>query len=158
MVNVHNFGINTVSDYAENSITLLPEPAFEYPELISLDMNDCPDIAQTLCVTATALKIPFVITGLHTLKVKETDRLVALQNELLKLGAKTHITVEKIESSEFTEPEENISIATYNDHRMAMAFAPFALVKELNIENEDVVEKSYPEFWEDFRTVTQEIE
>lgn len=148
------FGINTVSDYAENSITLLPEPAFEYPDLISLDMNDCPDIAQTLCVTATALKIPFVITGLHTLKVKETDRLVALQNELLKIGAKTYITAEKIESSEFIEPEDNISIATYNDHRMAMAFAPFALVKELNIENEDVVEKSYPEFWEDFEKVT----
>jgi len=152
------FGINTVSDYAENSISLLPEPAFEYPELISLDMNDCPDIAQTLCVTATALKIPFVITGLHTLKVKETDRLVALQNELLKIGGKTHITVEKIESSEFIEPEENISIATYNDHRMAMAFAPFALIKELNIENEDVVEKSYPEFWEDFKSVTKETE
>jgi len=149
------FGINTVSDYAENSISLLPEPAFEYPELITLDMNDCPDIAQTLCVTATALKIPFEITGLHTLKVKETDRLVALQNELLKIGAKTHITVEKIESSEFIEPEENISIATYNDHRMAMAFAPFALIKELNIENEDVVEKSYPEFWEDFAKVTK---
>ena len=148
------FRINTVSDYAENSISLLPEPAFEYPELITLDMNDCPDIAQTLCVTATALKIPFEITGLHTLKVKETDRLVALQNELLKIGAKTHITVEKIESSEFIEPEENISIATYNDHRMAMAFAPFALIKELNIENEDVVEKSYPEFWEDFAKVT----
>lgn len=149
------FGINTVSDYAENSISLLPEPAFEYPELITLDMNDCPDIAQTLCVTATALKIPFEITGLHTLKVKETDRLVALQNELLKIGAKTHITVEKIESSEFIEPEENISIATYNDHRMAMAFAPFALIKELNIENEDVVEKSYPEFWVDFAKVTK---
>lgn len=148
------FGINTVSDYAESSISLLPEPAFQYPELITLDMNDCPDIAQTLCVTATALKIPFEITGLHTLKVKETDRLVALQNELLKIGAKTHITVEKIESSEFIEPEENISIATYNDHRMAMAFAPFALIKELNIENEDVVEKSYPEFWEDFAKVT----
>ena len=148
------FGINTVSDYAESSISLLPEPAFEYPELITLDMNDCPDIAQTLCVTATALKIPFEITGLHTLKVKETDRLVALQNELLKIGAKTHITVEKIESSEFIEPEENISIATYKDHRMAMAFAPFALIKELNIENEDVVEKSYPEFWEDFAKVT----
>lgn len=148
------FGINTVSDYAENSISLLPEPTFEYPELISIDMNDCPDIAQTLCVTATALKIPFVITGLHTLKVKETDRLVALQNELLKIGAKTYITAEKIESSEFIEPEDNISIATYNDHRMAMAFAPFALVKELNIENEDVVEKSYPEFWEDFEKVT----
>lgn len=151
------FGINTVSDYAENSISLLPEPAFEYPELITLDMNDCPDIAQTLCVTATALKIPFEITGLHTLKVKETDRLVALQNELLKIGAKTHITVEKIESSEFIEPQENISIATYNDHRMAMAFAPFALIKELNIENEDVVEKSYPEFWEDFAKVTNNI-
>lgn len=152
------FGINTVSDYAENSISLLPEPTFEYPELISIDMNDCPDIAQTLCVTATALKIPFVITGLHTLKVKETDRLVALQNELLKIGAKTYITAEKIESSEFIEPEDSISIATYNDHRMAMAFAPFALIKELNIENEDVVEKSYPEFWEDFQTVTKEAE
>ncbi|HBR10756.1 MAG TPA: 3-phosphoshikimate 1-carboxyvinyltransferase [Chryseobacterium sp.] len=152
------FGINTVSDYAENSISLLPEPTFEFPESISIDMNDCPDIAQTLCVTATALKIPFVITGLHTLKVKETDRLVALQNELLKIGAKTYITAEKIESSEFIEPEDNISIATYNDHRMAMAFAPFALIKELNIENEDVVEKSYPEFWEDFQTVTKEAE
>lgn len=150
------FGINTVSDYAENSISLLPEPAFEYPELITLNMNDCPDIAQTLCVTAAALKIPFVITGLHTLKVKETDRLVALQNELLKIGAKTHITVDKIESCEFIEPEDNISIATYNDHRMAMAFAPFALVKELNIENEEVVEKSYPEFWEDFAEVTNQ--
>lgn len=148
------FGINTVSDYAENSISLLPDPAFKYPELVTLDMNDCPDIAQTLCVTAAALKIPFVITGLHTLKVKETDRLVALQNELLKIGAKTNITIEKIESSEFLEPEENISISTYNDHRMAMAFAPFALIKELNIENEEVVEKSYPEFWEDFAKVT----
>lgn len=152
------FGINTVSDYAENSISLLPEPAFEFPEFITVNMNDCPDIAQTLCVTATALKIPFEITGLHTLKVKETDRLVALQNELVKIGAKTNITGDKIESSEFVEPEENISIATYNDHRMAMAFAPFALIKELNIENEDVVEKSYPEFWEDFATVTQETE
>lgn len=152
------FGINTVSDYAENSISLLPEPAFEFPEFITVNMNDCPDIAQTLCVTATALKIPFEITGLHTLKVKETDRLVALQNELVKIGAKTNITGDKIESSEFVEPEENISIATYNDHRMAMAFAPFALIKELNIENEDVVEKSYPEFWEDFATVAQETE
>ncbi|MCG2794158.1 MAG: 3-phosphoshikimate 1-carboxyvinyltransferase [Weeksellaceae bacterium] len=152
------FGINTVSDYAENSISLLPESAFEFPEFITVNMNDCPDIAQTLCVTATALKIPFEITGLHTLKVKETDRLVALQNELVKIGAKTNITEDKIESSEFVEPEENISIATYNDHRMAMAFAPFALIKALNIENEDVVEKSYPEFWEDFATVTQETE
>lgn len=84
--------------------------------------------------------------------------MVALQNELLKIGGKTHITVEKIESSEFIEPEENISIATYNDHRMAMAFAPFALIKELNIENKDVVEKSYPEFWEDFKSVTKETE
>lgn len=152
------FGINTVSDYAENSISLLPEPAFEFPEFITVNMNDCPDIAQTLCVTATALKIPFEITGLHTLKVKETDRLVALQNELVKIGAKTNITEDKIESSEFVKPEENISISTYNDHRMAMAFAPFALIKALNIENEDVVEKSYPEFWEDFATVTQETE
>ena len=97
------------------------------------DRNDCPDIAQTLCVTATALNIPFTITGLQTLKVKETDRLLALKNELFKIGCIAEITDDSIKSVKFFAPNENISIETYNDHRMAMSFAPFCLVKELNI-------------------------
>ncbi len=116
-------------------------------------MNNCPDIAQTLCVTAAALKIPFEISGLGTLRVKETDRLQALYNELKKLGAETQITDLTIESVSFGEPEDNISIKTYQDHRMAMSFAPYCLIGELNIEDEDVVEKSYPMFWNDLADI-----
>lgn len=147
------FGVNTISEGAESRISLLPESTFKYPEIIQLDMNDCPDIAQTLCVTATALKIPFEITGLATLKVKETDRLLALKNELFKIGCIAEITENSIVSQKFFEPNENISIETYNDHRMAMSFAPFSLIKELTIENPEVVEKSYPEFWEDLEQI-----
>ncbi|MBF1149123.1 MAG: 3-phosphoshikimate 1-carboxyvinyltransferase, partial [Cloacibacterium normanense] len=107
--------------------------------------------------TCVALKLPFEISGLGTLKVKETDRLVALQNELEKIGCKTEITENSIKSLEFFEPENDISIATYNDHRMAMSFAPFALVKELDIQNEGVVEKSYPDFWTDFFEITEKL-
>ncbi|MDP2454383.1 MULTISPECIES: 3-phosphoshikimate 1-carboxyvinyltransferase [unclassified Kaistella] len=151
------FGVNTISQGSESKISLMPESTFVFPEEISLDMNDCPDIAQTLCVTATALQIPFKITGLSTLKVKETDRLVALKNELFKIGCITEITENSIHSTKFFEPNEDPSIATYDDHRMAMSFAPFCLIKPLTIENKNVVEKSYPQFWEDFQTVTEPI-
>ncbi|WP_312078838.1 3-phosphoshikimate 1-carboxyvinyltransferase [Chryseobacterium sp.] len=143
------FGIKTIFNKEEHQLTLQPIEDFQFPEKIILDMNDCPDIAQTLCVTASALKIPFEISGLGTLKVKETDRLLALHQELKKLGTETEITDLIIKSVNFNESEESISIKTYQDHRMAMAFAPFCLVKELNIEDENVVEKSYPMFWED---------
>ncbi len=143
------FGIKTTFTEEEQKITLQPIDNFKFPEKIVLDMNNCPDIAQTLCVTAAALKIPFEISGLGTLKVKETDRLLALHNELKKLGTETEITDLTIKSLEFKDAEENISIKTYQDHRMAMSFAPFCLIKHLNIEDESVVEKSYPMFWED---------
>jgi 3-phosphoshikimate 1-carboxyvinyltransferase len=143
------FGIKTIFSEDEHKLTLQPDLNFQFPEKIILDMNNCPDIAQTLCVTAAALKIPFEISGLGTLKVKETDRLLALHNELKKLGTETEITDLTIKSINFNEPEENISIKTYQDHRMAMSFAPFSLIKELKIEDEDVVEKSYPMFWKD---------
>lgn len=143
------FGINTVFTESEHKISLQPVPDFRFPEKIVLDMNNCPDIAQTLCVTASALKIPFEISGLGTLRVKETDRLLALYNELKKLGAETEITESAIKSVNFNDPEENISIKTYQDHRMAMSFAPFCLIKQLTIEDENVVEKSYPMFWKD---------
>ena len=151
------FGVNTISQGSESKISLMPESTFVFPEMISLDMNDCPDIAQTLCVTATALQIPFNITGLSTLKVKETDRLVALKNELFKIGCIAEITDETIYSTKFFEPNENTFIETYDDHRMAMSFAPFCLIKALTIENKNVVEKSYPQFWDDFQTVTEPI-
>ncbi|WP_027387570.1 3-phosphoshikimate 1-carboxyvinyltransferase [Chryseobacterium gregarium] len=141
------FGIKTSFTEDEHKLTLQPVENFQFPEKIVLDMNNCPDIAQTLCVTAAALKIPFEISGLGTLRVKETDRLLALYNELKKLGTETEITDLTIRSISFNEPEDNISIKTYQDHRMAMSFAPFCLIKELNIEEEDVVEKSYPMFW-----------
>ncbi|WP_426274387.1 3-phosphoshikimate 1-carboxyvinyltransferase [Chryseobacterium sp. S-02] len=147
------FGIRTVFTEDEHKITLQPDPNFQFPEKIVLDMNNCPDIAQTLCVTAAALKISFEISGLGTLRVKETDRLLALYNELKKLGTETKITDSTIQSTQFSEPEENISIKTYQDHRMAMSFAPFCLIKELDIEDENVVEKSYPMFWEDLSKI-----
>jgi len=147
------FGIKTVFSEDDHKITLEPQQDFSFPEKIVLDMNNCPDIAQTLCVTAAALKIPFEISGLGTLRVKETDRLQALYNELKKLGTETKITDLTIESVSFGEPEDNISIKTYQDHRMAMSFAPYCLIGELNIEDEDVVEKSYPMFWNDLADI-----
>lgn len=151
------FGIKTIFTEEEHQLTLQPIESFQFPEKIVLDMNNCPDIAQTLCVTASALKIPFEISGLGTLRVKETDRLLALYNELQKLGTETEITNSTIKSVSFNETQENISIKTYQDHRMAMSFAPFCLIKDINIEDENVVEKSYPMFWEDLKIILNQI-
>ena len=142
------FGIDTIFNENQQEITLIPKSNFSLPQSIQLNMNDCPDIAQTVCVTASALKIPFEIGGLATLKIKETDRLSALQNELKKIGCETEITDNSIKSVLYTNPEKNISIATYGDHRMAMAFAPYSLIQEIEIQNPEVVEKSFPDFWE----------
>ena len=142
------FGIDTIFNENQQKITLIPKSNFSLPQSIQLNMNDCPDIAQTVCVTAAALKIPFEISGLATLKIKETDRLSALQNELKKIGCETEITDNSIKSVLYTNPEKNISIATYGDHRMAMAFAPYSLIQEIEIQNPEVVEKSFPDFWE----------
>ena len=117
---------------------------------IQLDLSDAPDIAQTIAVTCYGLGIACDLTGLHTLKIKETDRLVALQNELLKLGAKIEITDKSLHLQKRTNPiHPNILIETYHDHRMAMAFAPLALLVPIRIQDADVVTKSYPEFWKD---------
>ncbi len=150
------FGVNTVSDTQEYEITLSKEPK-ELPESICLDLNDCPDITQTVCVAAAALKIPFEFTGLETLKIKETDRLTALQNELKKIGCITEITENSIKTVEFVNPDAEIIINTYNDHRMAMSFAPYCLIDRLTIENPGVVEKSYPKFWDDLSEILEEV-
>ena len=117
---------------------------------IKLDLSDAPDIAQTIAVTCFGLAVACDITGLHTLKIKETDRLVALKNELSKLGAKIEITEKSLHLQKRTNPiYPNVLIETYHDHRMAMAFAPLSLLVPIRIQDADVVTKSYPGFWED---------
>ena len=117
---------------------------------IKLDLSDAPDIAQTIAVTCFGLAVACDITGLHTLKIKETDRLVALKNELSKLGAKIEITDKSFHLQKRTNPiYPNVLIETYHDHRMAMAFAPLSLLVPIRIQDADVVTKSYPGFWED---------
>ena len=108
-------------------------------------------------MTAFGLQLSCEMVGLHTLKIKETDRLVALKMELEKLGASVDITNESLYLHEATQIHENITIATYKDHRMAMAFAPLALRVPLEIEKADVVSKSYPDFWKDLEKIGVEM-
>jgi 3-phosphoshikimate 1-carboxyvinyltransferase len=89
------------------------------------------------------------LTGLHTLKIKETDRLVALKTEIEKLGGQVAITDNSLTLKKAINWHQNVTIATYNDHRMAMAFAPLALKVPIIIEDSKVVSKSYPTFWDD---------
>jgi 3-phosphoshikimate 1-carboxyvinyltransferase len=117
---------------------------------LTWDFTDCPDLAQTICVVAAAKNITMHLTGLESLKVKETDRVVALQQELVKLGAR----LDEVEanhlytlSGSFEKEAACPEIETYDDHRMAMAFAPVGLLRELLIHEPGVVAKSYPSFW-----------
>ena len=123
---------------------------FEY------DFVDQPDLAQTFAVTCCLKNIPFHFKGVQSLKIKETNRIAALITELAKLG---YVLFEPAESElawtgERCEAANEISIATYDDHRMAMAFAPAALQMPISIEDPEVVSKSYPNFWEDFQQLT----
>lgn len=122
------------------------------------DFTNCPDLAQTVAVICAAKGIAAKFTGLESLKVKETDRVLALQNELKKIDADL---VEVIKNTEYQIVPSNtighikntILFETYDDHRMAMAFAPICMVQPITIHHPQVVAKSYPSFWEDFRKV-----
>ena len=125
------------------------------PAGFKADLTPSPDLAQTIAVTCFGLGIACHLTGLHTLKIKETDRLVALQNELTKLGAVVHITQDTLllESHEiaFGNRTQDIEIATYDDHRMAMAFGVLAELFSVTIQDPMVVTKSYPAFYSDLK-------
>ena len=125
------------------------------PAGFKADLTPSPDLAQTIAVTCFGLGIACHLTGLHTLKIKETDRLVALQNELTKLGAVVHITQDTlvIESHEiaFGNRTQDIEIATYDDHRMAMAFGVLAELFCITIQDPMVVTKSYPAYYSDLK-------
>ena len=122
-----------------------------------LDLTSMPDIAQTIAVSCFGLGIPCTLFGLHTLKIKESDRLVALKEELSKVGAKIEVTDNSLHLRSGSSFCEGMSISTYNDHRMALAFAPLAIKIPLIIEDSAVVSKSYPTYWEDLKTLQFEI-
>lgn len=125
---------------------------------IGWDFTDCPDLAQTVAVCCAMKSIPLSLTGIESLKIKETDRVYALQTELKKLGAelkeieKDHLY--KVSRIADWSAAETPSIHTYDDHRMAMAFAPVGMLHPVIIEEPGVVVKSYPGYWKDLATVT----
>lgn len=147
-------GVETHFD--EGKITLVKNQN-PIKQNIKLDLNSAPDIAQTIAVSAFGLGIECQLTGLHTLKIKETDRLEALKKELSKLGAVISVTNGTLHLHPSKSFLSNQIVATYNDHRMAMAFAPLAIKMNLSIENAEVVSKSYPNFWSDLKILGFEI-
>ena len=149
-----NFGVETIFN-SNNSITISKINNCQL-SIINCQLNSSPDIAQTIAVTCFGLGIACHLTGLHTLKIKETDRLQALKNELEKLGTIVSITDDSLclePSTAHFVIARNVAISTYQDHRMAMAFAPLALKTTIIIEDAEVVSKSYPTFWEDLKSI-----
>ncbi|MFS4494887.1 3-phosphoshikimate 1-carboxyvinyltransferase [Maribacter sp. 2308TA10-17] len=120
---------------------------------VQYDLANAPDIAQTIAVTCFGLGISCILTGLHTLKIKETDRLEALHTELSKLGAVIFVSDEDLTLAPSTDIKSDIAIDTYNDHRMAMAFAPLAMRTSIILNDAEVVSKSYPDYWKDLKTL-----
>lgn len=143
-----NFGVETT--FGENTITLkkVSEPK---TETVAFDLANAPDIAQSIAVTTFGLGMGCHLTGLHTLKIKETDRLEALHTELSKFGADISVTDKSLTIKPSTNLNGDVAVDTYNDHRMAMAFAPLAMKTALYINDAGVVSKSYPDFWEDLK-------
>jgi 3-phosphoshikimate 1-carboxyvinyltransferase len=156
LVNLYK-AMGVKSQFNGNQLTLNKQANFNYQD-VTFDLNNTPDIAQTIVVTCLGLGIGCHLTGLHTLKIKETDRLEALRIELTKLGANISVTNDSLTLVATKKINPNITIATYNDHRMAMAFAPLALRVPIYIENAEVVSKSYPDFWEDLKSLGFAIE
>ncbi len=159
---MQNFGVETVFYKNQVQLTKLPQakPFFEW------DFLPCPDIAQTLAVICGGLGVHGLFTGLETLYIKETDRIAALQHELAKIHvffSKLPARFSKKADKQYYMVEGKAEVAgspvfqTYDDHRMAMAFAPLAMLGEIRIEHPTVVEKSYPAFWEDLKKLGFEI-
>ncbi|HZH72538.1 MAG TPA: 3-phosphoshikimate 1-carboxyvinyltransferase [Mariniphaga sp.] len=156
------FKLFGITSSQKNEGVLIEKTNEVIPDNLQLDFIENPDVAQTIACLCVSLKVPFHFTGLKTLKIKETDRIAALQNELKKFGA---LIIEPAEGElswdgriDSSIVEEVPVIKTYNDHRMAMAFAPMALSgNEIRIDDPMVVTKSYPRFWDDLKKVGFEV-
>ncbi len=145
-----SFGIETKF---ENNKVVLSKTEDKLPKDFSWDLSNAPDIAQTIAVTCFGLGIGCELSGLHTLKIKETDRLEALHTELTKLGASITVTDKSLSLKPTSIINEDVAIDTYNDHRMAMAFAPLAIKSGIIINDAGVVSKSYPDYWTDLKNL-----
>ena len=145
------FGIETIF---EDDQIILKKNKISLPKNIHLDLRDNPDLAQTIIITCLGLGIDCTLEGLHTLKIKETDRLFALKNEIEKFEVdKVEITENSITLENNSDLKHDVTIDTYNDHRMAMSFAPLSLLLPIKINNPEVVTKSYVNFWNDLESL-----
>ena len=141
-----NFGVKTF--FKNDEIILKRSKSHRMKKFIELDLIENPDLAQTIIVTSLGLSIHTKLTGLNTLKIKETDRLVALKNEISKFNTDVIIDDQSIEINNFPKAlPENIEIDTYHDHRMALAFSPLSVLVKLVINDYGVISKSFPEYW-----------
>ena len=145
------FGIETLFD---NDQIILRKNKIDLPKSINLNLKDSPDLAQTIIVTCLGLGVDCTLDGLHTLKIKETDRLIALKNEIEKFNVdNVEITENSITLENNSNLKHEVIIETYNDHRMAMSFAPLSLIVPIKINNPEVVTKSYVNFWNDLESL-----
>lgn len=152
-----DLGVNT--EFTENGVILTKSDRIT-KKMFHNFVNE-PDLAQTFVVTCCMMNIPFMFTGLQSLKIKETDRIEALKAEMKKLGYLIYDSQNSILewNGERCEPETEAVIRTYEDHRMAMAFAPAAIkMDHINMAHPNVVTKSYPNYWNDLKTVGFTIE
>ncbi|WP_173664820.1 3-phosphoshikimate 1-carboxyvinyltransferase [Solirubrum puertoriconensis] len=143
-------GVHT--EFVPDGVILRQAPAKGRAGHVAMNFTDCPDLAQTIAVAAAATGVTVDMVGLESLRIKETDRIAALQNELGKFGAS--LTAEERDMFRVSAQQLNVdgqTVATYHDHRMAMAFAPLALHGKIEVEAPAVVRKSYPFFWEELR-------
>ena len=144
-----SFGVKTT--YLDDLVIL--KKIESNTDKFSFDLTSNPDLAQTICVTCLGLGIKCNLTGLHTLKIKETDRLLALKNELSKFNLKVKITDDSISFNNVDFLKSNVVIETYDDHRMAMSFACLATKVKIIIKDPEVVSKSYNSFWSDLERI-----
>ncbi|MCL6268095.1 3-phosphoshikimate 1-carboxyvinyltransferase [Flagellimonas myxillae] len=150
-----DFGVET--SFSDNTITLfkVKECALE---TVNYDLANAPDIAQTISVTCFGLGMGCHLTGLHTLPIKETDRLGAMKTELEKVGATVAIDHESLTLEPSGSILSGVAIDTYHDHRMAMAFGPLAMKTQLLVNEAEVVSKSYPDYWNDLEKLGFQVE
>ena len=142
-------GVKT--EFKSDKVQLTSIPVTEINQII--DFKNCPDLAQTVMVVAVIKGIKLTMTGLESLKIKETDRVMAMKKELLKIGGLLNEEngIWRLKSG--TVPEHLETIETYEDHRMAMAFAPVCMIRAITIRDIEVVKKSYPGYWAHLKSV-----
>lgn len=145
--------LGVMSTFEEDGVVLTKIP---HQKELTYDFSDCPDLAQTVAVVCGIKGIPCRMTGLESLRIKETDRIKALKKELKKFKIKLKEVEEGVweVKSKFEPSEEIIEVATYEDHRMAMAFAPICTHQQIKILDPSVVNKSYPSYWEHVNLAT----